>query len=1089
MAESFGRNFLHGVASGDPYANSVILWSRISPAKDFAGLIDVQWEISKSASFSAGSIVDSGVFSTSAARDWTVKVEADGLSADTDYFYRFRSGDLISEIGKTKTLPVGSDPVRLAVFSCANFTAAEQFLAYGRAVVEHDKNPYDAWVHLGDYIYEYGAGGYSSAESAVKTRGFEPNREVVSLEDYRLRYAQYHTDINLQKLHSSAPLIAIWDDHETANDSWSGGAQNHQKETEGEWQTRRDAALKAYHEWLPIREPGLRQASDGATAISPLSQGYRSFNFGDVLSLHILETRLTARDEQLKYPDAAEIQARIRAIISDQTLIATYATRYKLTAPTSAADVPTFGAALAQPVTQELVFAAVQKALGDPDRDLIGDTQLAWLQTQLATSKAPWQVLGQQVLMQSMSVPAELLLDPGNPALLDKYAAPLQKLATGTTFAQLSDSEKALFSEATKIPYNLDAWDGYGVERETILQSALALGKKLISLAGDTHNAWAGVLDTFTAAGNKPAGTVAGIEFATPGVTSPGFEKYLPGGDAYIRAKYPAVDGLDGIFTGYVNGLKYADLNRRGYLDLTVSPNSAIGTFVLSGGANSVDSSGWITETIVATADLSLNQNKTPKQISWLESWKELDLIYGLATDLNGKQILLDPAIYAISPRAGIQLADALVTGSKVSDRIYAGIGSRIDGADGNDELHNIDSAGSNILIGGVGIDSFYLGHTQDIAIGGSLLANPEKYNAPTTTALKDNVLDKFYIDSSTYTQGKPLLTIADFNIGTDQIFIDGVAQTSEWSALKNKLTSIGVNANAAPQIESSKSNNKFKVSPGFKDQYSLRSFYNDQDVDVLNLVIIDAPTWITTTENTLIINAPAVIKEEDLNNLSIILGVNDGRVVAPFTTKLSLTATSDYSYSLSRLSGLTSSNSLIGAFENYQFYNLGGNRQGIQKEGTSAIDEITGISTLTFNDSRISVSDDIIGVFTQVTGKETKDAQMFRLYNTFNRFPDSNGLKYWINEYSKGITDYRKIAESLIISNEFKQRYGATNTNLDFVTNMYKNILGRLPDSDGLNYWVSNLNAGTNSRADVLGGFSESIENKNLFSQVTGYV
>ena len=201
-------------------------------------------------------------------------------------------------------------------------------------------------------------------------------------------------------------------------------------------------------------------------------------------------------------------------------------------------------------------------------------------------------------------------------------------------------------------------------------------------------------------------------------------------------------------------------------------------------------------------------------------------------------------------------------------------------------------------------------------------------------------------------------------------------------------------------------------------------------------------------------------------------------------------TQITDYSYSLSKLSGLISPNSLIGAFENYQFYNLGGNRQGIQKKGTGAIDEITGISTLTFNDSRISVSDNIIGVFTQVTGKETKDAQMFRLYNaSFNRFPDSDGLKYWINEYSKGITDYRKIAESFIISNEFRERYGATNTNLEFATNMYKNILGRLPDSEGLNYWVSNLNAGTNSRVDVLGGFSESIENKNLFSQVTGFV
>ena len=487
--------------------------------------------------------------------------------------------------------------------------------------------------------------------------------------------------------------------------------------------------------------------------------------------------------------------------------------------------------------------------------------------------------------MQSMAVPAELLLDAGNPALLDKYAAPLQKLATGTAFANLPAAEQALFAEAAKIPYNLDAWDGYGVERETILQSALALGKKLISLAGDTHNAWAGVLDTFTAApsGNKPAGTVVGVEFATQGVTSPGFEKYLPGGDAYIRAKYPAVDGLDGIFTGYVNGLKYADLNRRGYLDLTVSPAAAVGTFIFTDGA---------TETVVADAKLNIALNSAPKTISWLPTWQELDLVNGIAVDSKGAQFLLDPASYAASPRSGVQLADVSVVGSTGADRIFTGIGSRIDGADGNDELYNIDSAGSNILIGGVGIDSFYLGHTQDIAIGGSLLANPEKYNAPTTTALKDNVLDKFYIDSSTYTQGKPLLTIADFNIGTDQIFIDGVAQTSEWSALKNKLTSIGVNANAAPHVESSISNFKFKVSPGFKDEYSLSSFYNDQDNDLLKLVAINLPSWITTNGNTLVINAPAAIKEEDLSKLSINLGVYDGKVVAPFTIKLSLTAT-----------------------------------------------------------------------------------------------------------------------------------------------------------------------------------------------------
>jgi phosphodiesterase/alkaline phosphatase D-like protein len=264
-------SFSHGVASGDPYSDSVILWTRITPPAEFAGLVDVQWELAISADFSAESLIDNGVFATGAGRDWTVKVEADGLTADTSYYYRFRAGDAESMVGTTKTLPVDSDPVRLAVFSCANFPAAEQFAAYGRAVEIHAVNPYDALLHLGDYIYEYGPGGYGTAEDAATDRGFLPEREIISLDDYRQRYAQYHTDINLQNLRAIAPLIAGWDDHETANNSWSGGAQNHQSETEGDWLARRDAALQAYYEWLPIREPGQRQASDGATALSPLT--------------------------------------------------------------------------------------------------------------------------------------------------------------------------------------------------------------------------------------------------------------------------------------------------------------------------------------------------------------------------------------------------------------------------------------------------------------------------------------------------------------------------------------------------------------------------------------------------------------------------------------------------------------------------------------------------------------------------------------------------------------------------------------------------------------------------------------------------
>jgi len=171
------------------------------------------------------------------------------------------------------------------------------------------------------------------------------------------------------------------------------------------------------------------------------------------------------------------------------------------------------------------------------------------------------------------------------------------------------------------------------------------------------------------------------------------------------------------------------------------------------------------------------------------------------------------------------------------------------------------------------------------------------------------------------------------------------------------------------------------------------------------------------------------------------------------------------------------------------KFYNLGGGRYGVQQKGKSTIDEITGVSNLSFNDKTVSVSSDIKGVFDQVTGKETKDAQMYRLYNAaFARFPDASGLHYWINEYTRGITDYRNIAQSFLNSEEFKTRYGANNSNTDFINNMYRNILGRLPDEEGRNYWVSNLDSGRDIRVNVLGGFAESTENKNLFSQVTGF-
>ncbi len=887
-----GLAFSHGVASGDPYADSVILWTRITPPGGFSGLVDVQWEVSTSAGFEAGSIVDSGVFTTSAARDWTVKVEADGLSADTVYHYRFRAGGVASMVGQTKTLPVGSGPVRLAVFSCANFTAAEEFLAYGRAAAVHAVNPYDALVHVGDYIYEYGPGGFDEAEDAAGDRGFLPNREIVSLDDYRLRYAQYHTDANLQALRAAAPLIAIWDDHETANDSWAGGAENHQSATEGDWIARRDAALKAYHEWLPIREPGLRQPEDGATALSPLTQGYRSFDFGDVLALHILETRLTARDRQLDYPDAAAVQARIGAILADPVQLAAYANQLGLTPPSSPGAVPGFAAALAPLVTQQLVLATVQQAWGDPSRDLLGDTQMAWLQQRMAGSSAAWQVLGQSVLMQSMAVPAELLLDAGNPALLDKYAAPLQKLATGTPFDQLTAAEKALFAEAGKIPYNLDAWDGYGVERETILQSALALGKRLISLAGDTHNAWAGVLDTMTA-GTGPAGSLAGLEFASPGVTSPGLEKYLPGADAYIRANYPAVDGLDGLFMGYINGLAYADVNRRGFLDLTVTTDKVDGAFhLLSGTDPLTNQPAWAIETVTGSADLSLAV--APQQggpILWQPGWQELDLVFGAAVDTSGNVLLLDPAAYGAVPEQGIQLANVTVIGSEAPDTVYVGVGSRIEGRGGSDQFFNTESLGGNVLVGGGAADQFFVGQARDVVIGGRLIDPALTPGLAPATALADREADQFLIDSSAAMPTATPLRISDFEVGRDTAFLDGLQLQGSWGQIKQALAAAGILANAAPELATPSAPPGLTVIPGVQVLQNLGAFGLDPDGDSLQLVVLEGPAWIRADHSTLSITAPAGFGPADLASLNLRLGFFDGQAVTAFSPTLTIGA------------------------------------------------------------------------------------------------------------------------------------------------------------------------------------------------------
>lgn len=247
--------FTHGVASGDPHPDSVVLWTRVRPdAMAGAGSppgVSVQWQVATEPTFARP--VASGEARTDAGRDWTVKVIADGLDPATTYLYRFVLGDTASPVGRTRTAPSGDvDRLRFGVASCSNYGYGN-FHAYRHLL---RRNDLDAVIHLGDYIYEYASPGFG--ETYGEARNLEPRHEILTLDDYRARYGLYRADPDLQELHRQHPIIHVWDDHEFADDPFIGGAANHQPERDGDWPARVAAALQAYTEWMPTRIDGNR---------------------------------------------------------------------------------------------------------------------------------------------------------------------------------------------------------------------------------------------------------------------------------------------------------------------------------------------------------------------------------------------------------------------------------------------------------------------------------------------------------------------------------------------------------------------------------------------------------------------------------------------------------------------------------------------------------------------------------------------------------------------------------------------------------------------------------------------------------------
>ncbi|MGE8644301.1 alkaline phosphatase D family protein [Acinetobacter vivianii] len=493
-------NFEHGVASGDPLKDRVILWTRLTP-NDSSARLQVTWQIALDDQFKQ--IVKTDKVTTAASQDFTVKVDATGLIPNQSYFYRFIFGDKISPVGRTKTLPTSTSKVSFAVCSCSNYPAG-YFYVYR----EMAKQNVDVIIHLGDYIYEYGATGYATEEAKElgRTLPADNDKEIIKLDDYRKRYALYREDLDLQAAHQRHPFIVIWDDHELANDTWREGAENHQPD-EGPFLERKLAALQAYFEWMPIRP-----VDDQHTKI------YRQFDFGNLVQLTMLDTRIIARDEQLDY---------------DDYLTAT-----------------------------GLDIARFQADLTNPARTLMGYTQRDWLLGKLQQSTATWNVLGQQILMTKMLVPAELLfalaeITSGNPSdeTLEKMNAQIAELITLKIRLQKGDPTLTAQEKArvlTVAPYNLDAWDGYFAEREILYGTLAQLKKKVVVLAGDTHNAWSSNL-------YSKDGAFVGVELATSSVSSPGLEKYL-------NIPLAQLQQFEFAFNTLIDELNYCNLNQRGYL-------------------------------------------------------------------------------------------------------------------------------------------------------------------------------------------------------------------------------------------------------------------------------------------------------------------------------------------------------------------------------------------------------------------------------------------------------------------------------------------------------------------------------------------
>lgn len=529
-APSLQGIFGYGVASGDPTADAVIIWTRATPptrpgqpaATPGSGLgkpLTVEWDVALDPGFT--SIVRRGNVRTSADSDHTVKVDVTGLAPYTRYFYRFRAAGQTSPVGRTQTAPDETDRIhalRFALVTCSNYTGG-YFTAY-RAIASRED--IDFVLHVGDYIYEYpntpgGADGRYGPAALIGVRDAQPAGELLDLTDYRLRHALHKADPDAQAAHLVHPWITIFDDHEVANNTWDDGAENQPAgTTSAQFLARRRAAYQAYLEWMPFRLPNQHTTPHQGT------QFFKRFTFGGLGDLSVVETRQN-RSEQIDFPGFTT---------------------------TGGGFIPTGLGSLT---------AATDAALADASRQLPEPEQMRWLKDGVSR-RAHWHLIGNQVVLTPVRFPAAALA----PTAIQSNGGPLPD---------------------DTLLINSDQWDGYQADQAELIAHLGSLRSArsgdVVVLTGDIHSSWVNEIPSTPAAGY----TSVGVEIVTPSVTSDGFyEQVVPELPAGTPAE-AAVAEVQALIAGAMGTnpwVKYLDGVGHGFTIVDVTPERVQADFYLT---------------------------------------------------------------------------------------------------------------------------------------------------------------------------------------------------------------------------------------------------------------------------------------------------------------------------------------------------------------------------------------------------------------------------------------------------------------------------------------------------------------------------